>query len=232
MKKGLAEWIIVGTLSLAQTAIAGNPEVYQRDAFKGDYQAQRNHAYALFHGEGVPANPLEACAWRLVVFSSQGAKLTDSDISNIWIACQSPDLMSAAVRRAAVILTSLPQEVRAIDRDIRDLTDDLCPGTRCNGEAAAFMSFYKEAMTGRIDAVRQLSRCLSTACAPMGLNFFQSCVWSQVALASVGRTASHDDIRHDKWVCEIDRAAVRDLAKTHMKDVMALMAGAGASTRP
>lgn len=232
MRKCLAEWIILGTLSLAPAANAGSPEVYQRDAFKGDYQAQRNHAYVLFNGEGVPANPLEACAWRLAIFSSQGAKLTDGDISNIWIACHSPDLMSAAVRRAAAILTSLPQEVRSIDRDIRDLTEDLCPGATCNGKAAAFMSFYKEAMTGRIDAVRHLSRCLSTDCAPMGLNFFQSCVWSQVTLASVGRNATHDDIRHDKRVCEIDRAAVRDLAKTHVKDVMALMAGPGAFSRP
>lgn len=232
LKSTAALLLILGMLIHAGAAQANDPDEFRRGALKGDYQAQRNHAYVLQHGDGVPANPLEACAWRLVIFSTQGAKLIDSDISNIWMACPSKELMTASNRRAAAIVPTLPHSERSIDGDIRDFTEDTCPGSTCKGKQAAFVSIYKEAMTGKIDAIRQLSQCLSSACAPMGINFFQSCVWSQIALASLGPNASKDDIRHDKRVCEIDRAAARDLAKFHMKSVLQMISqNPAASTR-
>lgn len=58
------------------------------NAFKRDYQAQRNLAYLLSKGDAaVAVDPVASCAWRLVIIVSGSPKVDDSDFSNVRYAC-------------------------------------------------------------------------------------------------------------------------------------------------
>ncbi|GJL37190.1 hypothetical protein TUM17576_40100 [Enterobacter hormaechei] len=68
-----------------------------QSALKGDYQSQRNLAYAYSSGSSlsdtasddyVPQDSVKACAWRKVILLSQAKKADFSDYSNESIDCQ------------------------------------------------------------------------------------------------------------------------------------------------
>lgn len=80
----------------------------EKQALSGDYQAQRNLAYYLSTGaDGHSKNPVMACAWRIVILKSGGAKVDDSDRSNKKFDCDqklnSQQLIEAEAQAAALL---------------------------------------------------------------------------------------------------------------------------------
>lgn len=69
-------------------------------AWRGDYQAARNMAYCLGDscGGAVTTNPIQACAWRIVVLVSGDPEVDQSDTRNMDRAC---DRLEQAERVAA-----------------------------------------------------------------------------------------------------------------------------------
>lgn len=61
----------------------------ERGALAGNYQDQRNLAYWLSGGYGgaAPLNPIQACAWRLVILSSGDRRVDEGDVSNKQLYC-------------------------------------------------------------------------------------------------------------------------------------------------
>lgn len=55
----------------------------ERDARRGDYQAQRKLQGLL----GLPVDPRSACAWRTVIARSGNAQVDCSDTDNLRFAC-------------------------------------------------------------------------------------------------------------------------------------------------
>mgnify|MGYP006976758449 CR=1 FL=1 len=66
----------------------------------GDYQGQRNVAWFLHRGDSPPIkrNPIQACAWRLVIVSAGHAQVGPGDTGNVRIEC---GRLSEAERAAA-----------------------------------------------------------------------------------------------------------------------------------
>ncbi|MBX6722718.1 MAG: hypothetical protein IRY92_05730 [Dactylosporangium sp.] len=66
----------------------------------GDYQGQRNAAWFLHRGDSPPMqrNPIQACAWRLVIVSAGHAQAGPGDTGNVRIEC---GRLSEAERAAA-----------------------------------------------------------------------------------------------------------------------------------
>lgn len=63
-------------------------EKLTKQALAGDYQAQRNLAYAYQVGDDIaPLDPARACAWRAVIATSGAEKVDSSDRSNLEFAC-------------------------------------------------------------------------------------------------------------------------------------------------
>lgn len=64
-------------------------------AMKGDYQAQRNIAFAFAQGVNAPSKvtrrPIQACAWRIVIMASGSAKVDQTDQGNLTSDCASLD---------------------------------------------------------------------------------------------------------------------------------------------
>ncbi|HDL8234118.1 TPA: hypothetical protein PXQ89_000727 [Yersinia enterocolitica] len=95
MKKYLA----VLFLTVSSSVLAASPYEAKltQSALKGDYQSQRNLAYAFSAGSSV-SNPesedfvqqdsTRACAWRKVILLSQPSKADFTDYSNESIDCQ------------------------------------------------------------------------------------------------------------------------------------------------
>lgn len=95
MKKYLA----VVFLLMCSSAVAASTyeSKLMKSALKGDYQSQRNLAYAYGAGSSV-SNPesedfvqqdsTRACAWRKVILLSQPAKADLTDYSNESVDCQ------------------------------------------------------------------------------------------------------------------------------------------------
>lgn len=68
-------------------------------ALAGDYAAQRNTAYALAGAsQWVEPQPIQACAWRLVIVETRPADATFADASQRDMEC---DRLSAAERDQA-----------------------------------------------------------------------------------------------------------------------------------
>lgn len=58
-------------------------------AWTGDYQSQRNVAYLLSQPSmGVPQNPIQGCAWRMVIIASGHADATSIDTTNYNLDCR------------------------------------------------------------------------------------------------------------------------------------------------
>lgn len=75
-------------------------------ARSGVYQGQRNVAFMLgTRTAGVSLNPIQACAWRMVIISAGHSQVDPSDTANLNFACGrlSETEAGAARRRAAVI---------------------------------------------------------------------------------------------------------------------------------
>lgn len=62
-------------------------------AYKGDYQAQRNLAYGYASApyKGQAKDQATACAWYLVVIRSDSPKLNAGDIGNVATYCEKLD---------------------------------------------------------------------------------------------------------------------------------------------
>lgn len=80
----------------------------EKKALAGDYQAQRNLAYYLTTGEeGVKADPVMACAWRIVILKSGHPQADASDTGNKQFDCDrklTPQQLRQAEGQAASLL--------------------------------------------------------------------------------------------------------------------------------
>lgn len=87
-------------------------EGLEKKALAGDYQAQRNLAYYLTTGEeGVKADPVAACAWRIVILKSGHAQADASDTSNKQFDCDRK-LTPAQLRQAEGQAASLMKRIK------------------------------------------------------------------------------------------------------------------------
>lgn len=75
-----------------------------RAAFAGQYQAQRNLAFTFARGEFSPAkadrDPIQGCAWRLVIETTQLRSIDQTDMDNRRLDCsklQPADLQAASI---------------------------------------------------------------------------------------------------------------------------------------
>lgn len=93
--------IYLATILMVITSTALAASTYEskltQSALKGDYQSQRNLAYAYSVGSSLsntasddymPQDSVKACAWRKVILLSQAKKADFSDYSNESIDCQ------------------------------------------------------------------------------------------------------------------------------------------------
>jgi len=89
----------------AESSGAGGIE---KKALAGDYQSQRNLAYYLTTGEeGVKADPVMACAWRIVILKSGHSQADTSDTSNKQFDCDqklNPAQLRQAESQAAALM--------------------------------------------------------------------------------------------------------------------------------
>lgn len=79
-------------------------EEEERLALDGNYQAQRNYSFAISE-----RNPVQSCAWRIVIIES-GHKNTDqTDISNLEVYCNKLDEVTiyAAQKQAKTLLSEI-----------------------------------------------------------------------------------------------------------------------------
>lgn len=87
-------------------------EGLEKKALAGDYQAQRNLAYYLTTGEeGVKADPVAACAWRIVILKSGHPEADASDTSNKQFDCERK-LTPAQLRQAEGQAASLLKRIK------------------------------------------------------------------------------------------------------------------------
>lgn len=93
----------------AESSEAGGLE---KKALSGDYQSQRNLAYYLTTGEeGVKADPVMACAWRIVILKSNHQQADASDTGNKQFDCDRK-LTPAQLRQAESQAAALMKRVR------------------------------------------------------------------------------------------------------------------------
>jgi hypothetical protein len=93
----------------AESSEAGGLE---KKALAGDYQSQRNLAYYLTTGEeGVKADPVMACAWRIVILKSNHSQADASDTGNKQFDCDRK-LTPAQLRQAEVQAAALMKRIR------------------------------------------------------------------------------------------------------------------------
>lgn len=74
----------------SKTTNAANSETndLEKNAFKGDYQSQRNLAFYLTAGaEGHQINQVAGCAWRIVILKSNHSQIDASDKTNKEVDC-------------------------------------------------------------------------------------------------------------------------------------------------
>lgn len=84
----------------------------EKKALAGDYQAQRNLAYYLTTGEeGVKADPVMACVWRIVILKSGHTQVDASDTSNKQFDCERK-LTPAQLRQAEGQAASFMKRIR------------------------------------------------------------------------------------------------------------------------
>ena len=94
--------------SVAKSEAAG----LEKKALADDYQAQRNLAYYLTTGEaGVKADPVMACAWRIVILKSGHPQADASDTGNKQSDCDRK-LTPEQLRQAEAQAASLVKRIR------------------------------------------------------------------------------------------------------------------------
>jgi len=81
------------------------------EAYKGDYQSQRNVAFCLATGcdGAILVKPIKACAWRAVIVSSGSPEVDQSDTTNLDQDCGklSPTEVEAAKAQADRIAATI-----------------------------------------------------------------------------------------------------------------------------
>lgn len=193
---------------------------YRDGAMRGDYQSQRNYAFILANGDGVPQNMTEACMWRLVIISSQHAKVIETDIANLDITCKSPSVVEAAGQRGKALLAKLPVRERTVETDLSDITEATCPGKSCSQQYGSLESDYRRAVAGETQAMRRLAQCFSTRCDPAyPFDLFRACIWARSTLVSLGDSASKDDKVRENNTCGILSDRARGLADIQIKRI-------------
>lgn len=64
-------------------------EKLTKQALAGDYQSQRNLAYAYQTGETfAPLDRIRACSWRAIIIASKSKHIDESDHSNLAFSCE------------------------------------------------------------------------------------------------------------------------------------------------
>lgn len=90
----------------------------QRDdwakALTGDYGAQRNIAFGFSAGNHVSRNPVQGCAWRMIILAADTASVDQSDPGNYALECGRLSPAQLAKARATAILIAK----RVYQRDI------------------------------------------------------------------------------------------------------------------
>lgn len=193
---------------------------YKAGAFSGDYQAQRNYAYSLANGEGVPKDDVEACAWRMIIISTQGAKVMDGDLLNLRAECKTVGTRAAA--RARALTSSLPPVRRTLLGDIADLTDNACPGPRCSGPLAALAGDYASATTGDVQAARRASDCLAGGCEMRAFNLFYACLMARLALTAQSASGSSEARVRERQTCGILDASAEPSIEEHLQQLRSI----------
>lgn len=69
------------------SAAAENARADWPAALARNYQAQRNVAYRFASGENVVRNPVQACAWRIIILAADDAQVDASDTANYKLEC-------------------------------------------------------------------------------------------------------------------------------------------------
>jgi len=79
-------------------------EEEERLALDGNYQAQRNYSFAISE-----RNPVQSCAWRIVVIESGHKNADQTDISNLKVYCNKLDEVTiyAAQKQAKTLLSEI-----------------------------------------------------------------------------------------------------------------------------
>lgn len=191
-------------------------------AMTGDYGEQRNIAFMLNEGDGIQKNPSESCAWRIVIATTQGVNVTDSDIANLE-RCIDGRLIDAAVPRAQTLSAGLPQPQRTLADDIEILTGERCSPKSCAPPHDRFQALYPKAVRGEIAAIRTVIDCLSTGCEQAAShNLFQACVWSFRLKAVGGPLTAPDRVKHATtcgYFSAQGQAAFNALMPAHMAGI-------------
>jgi len=225
--RGLTRGMTALLIALTGPALAvDDAATLLKRAQAGDYESQRNLSYVLFHGEGIPKNIIEACAWRVVIVSSQHAKVVENDISALDIACGSQTVMDAAVKRSASILKAIPARSRTLGGDLSDLSENRCSETNCASEWRVFEGLYRKATQGDIGAMRQVARCFSERCDhEQPFDLFHACTWARLVLTNLGGHAERSDRVRENNTCGIISARARPIADVNGKQLLKLSSG-------
>lgn len=211
---------LIATLLAMPATAADEASRYRDGAMRGDYESQRNYAYILANGDGIAQNMIEACTWRFVIVSSQHAKVIETDIANLDIACKSPSVVEAAGQRGKSLLAKLPVRTRTMETDLSDITEAVCPGKSCTQQYGSLESDYRRAVAGETQAMRKLAQCFSTRCEPAyPFDLFRACIWARATLASLGDSASRDDKVRENNTCGILSVRARGLADIQIKRI-------------
>jgi len=92
---------------------AENLAALKQKALAGDYQAQRNLAFGYSDRfSDQKKNPVLACAWRMVILTTEQADETDMSNYNTYCGKLPPDLLSIAQMKAELLLKHIdtPQQ--------------------------------------------------------------------------------------------------------------------------
>ncbi|PZO04815.1 MAG: hypothetical protein DCF29_09395 [Alphaproteobacteria bacterium] len=84
-----------------------------KEAFDGDYGAQRNVAYCLSTGcNGLKPDQVQGCAWRLVIIDAADPEMGQGDVMNTETECGqlSPTAREAAASHAARLAETIQRQ--------------------------------------------------------------------------------------------------------------------------
>ena len=183
--------ILITTLLLTSHVQAETIDDLQKAALQGDYSAQRNLAYLLFHGDSdTQIDKVQACLWREVILQSGYVSVHAGDVANRNTECGAlPGKDRTAVRAKAIALS-------------QDIYQKLAPKTPGFGESVWDDDFFGEdektnkqlvmlerkAFSGDTQAQRELATLLSSQAAADALWFNyeeEACVWWRVVAKGI-----------------------------------------------
>lgn len=196
---------IAVTLMLAVSAHAEPAAQLRQAAIRGDYEAQRNLAHLLGHGDAsTPKDLRGACVWREVIVASGYVSVHGGDVQNRNDDCGKlsvPERMSAKEEAAKIgqeinrnIAPKTPGYGASIWED-EDFDDD---------EAAAkkLVTLERQAFAGDSKAQRSLAVSLSSQAASDAMwhnKDEEACVWWRIV--AQGGKATKEDQAIAKKVC-------------------------------